>query len=103
MEIKKCPQCKTNLNEVKFDIGYGLEVNSLHCTNCGFNITEDKHMKNAITNLKKQMSKEVKIIEIGTGLGIRFPNDIVKNYKLKKGEEIELKPESDGVKLSLIN
>ena len=45
------------------------------------------------------MAKEVKIIEIGTGLGIRFPNEIVKHFRLKKGEEIVVKPEKDGLKL----
>ena len=99
MATKKCPQCKTNLEKVKFGIGYGIEVDSLHCKKCGFNITENNRLKTAISSLREQMSKEIKIVKIGTGLGIRLPNEVVKNYKLKKGEEIILKPEFDGIKL----
>ena len=95
----KCPQCKKILQKKIFDIGYGIEVPAKHCTHCGFNITDDKMLDRAIIALKEQMSKEVKVIKIGTGLGIRLPNDMVKNYNLKKGEEIRIKPERDGIKL----
>ena len=87
------------MKKVKFDVGYGIEVDSLHCEKCGFNITEDQKLRKAITSLKKHMAKKIRIIKVGTGLGVRFPNEIVKNFKLKKGEEILLKPEIDGVKL----
>ncbi len=96
---KICPQCKSNLEKVKFDVGYGIEVESLHCKKCGFNITDKNKLKTAIGSLREQMSKEVKIIKVGTGLGVRFPNELAKNYKLKKGEEITLRPEMDGIKL----
>ena len=99
MATKKCQQCKANLEKVKFDIGYGVEVESLHCKKCGFNITENNGLKTAISSLRAQMSKEIKIVRVGTGLGIRLPNEVVKSYKLKKGEEIVLKPEFDGIKL----
>ena len=81
------------MKKVKFDIGYGIEVDSLHCEKCGFNITDNRVLNAALTTLKEKMTKEVKIIEIGSGLGIRFPNEIVKNLKLKGGEEIIVKPE----------
>ena len=99
MATKKCPQCKTSLEKVKFDIGYGIEVESLHCNKCGFNITENNRLKTAISTLREQMSKEIKIVKVGTGLGVRLPNEVVKNYKLKRGEEIIIKPELDGIKL----
>lgn len=95
----KCPECKSKMEKIKFDVGYGIEVNSLHCKECGFNITNEEVLNKAIIDLKEQMVKEVKIIEIGTGLGIRFPNEIVKSLKLKKGEEIIIKPEKGGLKL----
>ena len=95
----KCPNCKNEMERVKFDMGYGIETNSLHCGKCGFNITDEKALNKALELLKEKMAKEVKIIEIGTGLGIRFPNDIVKNLKLKKGEELIVKPEGNGLKI----
>ena len=45
------------------------------------------------------MSKEVKIVKVGTGLGVRFPNDVVKIFNVKRGKEVLLKPEADGIKL----
>ena len=87
------------MGKVKFDVGYGVEVDSLHCKKCGFNITNENVLNKAIVSLKEQMAKEVKIIEIGTGLGIRFPNEIVKSLKLKKGEEVIVKPEKGGLRL----
>lgn len=96
-----CPQCKSELKEVVFDIGYGINVESLHCEKCGFNITKDNRLKKAISTLREQMSKEIKIVKVGTGLGVRFPNEVVKNFGLKKGEELILKPETDGIKLVL--
>jgi len=96
---KKCPECKSALKEVAFDVGYGINVESLHCEECGFNITEDNKLEKAMSSLKEQMAKEVKIIKIGTGLGVRFPNTMVKSFNLKMGKEVLLKPEVDGLKL----
>ncbi|MFH1072366.1 MAG: AbrB/MazE/SpoVT family DNA-binding domain-containing protein [Nanoarchaeota archaeon] len=87
------------MEHVKYDIGYGLSVDSLHCKKCGFNITDSKQLKTAIGSLRKQMEKEVKIIKVGAGLGVRLPNNLVKSYRLKKGEDILLRPEEDGIKL----
>ena len=99
MAAETCPKCKANLEKVKFEVGYGLEVESLHCKKCGFNITDSNKLKTAISSLRERMSKEIKIVKVGTGLGVRFPNEIVKSYKLKKGEEILLKPDAGGLKL----
>lgn len=96
---EKCPQCKLTLKKVIFDIGYGINVESLHCDHCGFNITEDNKLQGALSSLREQMTKEIKIIKIGTGLGVRFPNEVVKSFNLRKGKEVLLKPEVDGVKL----
>ena len=97
--VNKCPQCRSELKNVVFDVGYGVNVESLHCDKCGFNITKDNKLKEAISSLREQMSKKIKVIKVGTGLGVRFPNEVVKNFSLKKGEEILLKPEVDGIKL----
>ena len=97
--MKKCPQCKSALKKVVFYVGYGVDVESLHCAKCGFNITKDDKLKTALASLGDKMAKEIKIIKVGAGLGLRFPNEIVKSFKLRKGEEISIKPEIDGFKL----
>lgn len=95
----KCTQCKSGMEKMKFDVGYGIEVDSLHCKKCGFNITEDNKLNKALTELREQMSKEVKIVQVGTGLGVRFSNEMVKSYGFEAGENVLLKPEVDGVKV----
>ena len=95
----KCKQCGNKLKKMKFDIDYGIEVNSMNCDKCEFNVTPDNKMKNAIGLLREKMKKEVRIIQIGNGLRIRLTNNIVKNYNLKRGEMISLRPEADGIKL----
>lgn len=97
--IMKCPQCKSKMDKKSFNIGYDISINSLHCKNCGFNITNNKELKPALIKLQKLMSKEVKVVRIGAGLGIRLSNDIIKGYRLKFGENVILKPEIDGVKV----
>ena len=94
-----CAQCKAEMEKVIFDIGYGIEVDSLHCKKCGFNVTEDQKLDQALADLRSQMSKEIKVVRVGTGLGVRIPNEMVKNYHLEAGEQILLKPEADGIKL----
>lgn len=97
--LEKCPQCKSTLKKITFDIGYDIDVDSLHCEKCGFNITNENKLEAALSSLKEQMAKEVKIIKVGTGLGVRFPNAIVTSFNLKRGKEVILKPEGNGIKL----
>lgn len=82
-----------------FDIGHGIDVESFHCTNCYFNVTDDKVLNKALSKLREKMSKQVKVISIGEGLGIRIPNEIAKNYQLVKGKSLILSPEEDGFKI----
>lgn len=90
--VKKCPQCRGKMQRVLFDAGYGVEVESMHCAKCGYNITEGGKLKKAIAELRGRMSKDVKIIRVGEGLGIRFPNEFVKSYKLRRGMHALMKP-----------
>ncbi|MEK6973464.1 MAG: hypothetical protein AABW72_05500 [archaeon] len=95
----KCTQCKNKMKPIKFDVGYGVEIESHTCEKCGFNITDNKKLDDGLSKLRENMNKEVKIIRIGTGIGIRFPNDIAKLYSFKEKEEVLIKPELDGLKI----
>ena len=94
-----CPQCLGAIEKTAFDVGYGVAIESSHCKSCGFTITDSKKLHQGLLLLRENMQKEVKVIRIGEGLGIRFPNDLVKNYHLHYGEEMILKPEVDGIKI----
>lgn len=97
--MNTCPQCSAPMIMKTFDIGYGKTVESLQCEKCGFIKTNEIVLKKAIHDLKQRMCREVKIVKIGKNLGIKLPDDTVKGYSLKKGKDVILKPEIDGVKL----
>lgn len=99
MIFMKCPQCKAAMEKARFDVGYGIAVDSMHCAKCGFNVTAGGEMKKALGSLRERMSKEVKIIKVGTGVGIRFPNDFVREYGLKFGGHALVTPEGGGIKI----
>ena len=90
----KCPKCKEEMEKVKYDVGFGIVVDSLTCPTCKFNVTDEKVLDKAMEKMRKKMAIRTKILRIGTGIGIRFPNEIVRNRNLKKGQEIEIIPKS---------
>jgi len=84
-----------------YDIGKGVTVRSLHCTKCQFNITPEKHLSSAIAKLRERTKKNVRIVAIGDGLGIRFPKAFVDEYKIKKGASVRVKPGKKGIEIVL--
>jgi len=87
------------MKKTVFNVGYGVEVLSYHCGKCGFNITNERQLNKAMNLLRENMKKSVKVVRIGDGLGIRFPNDFVKNFEIKQGKKITLTPEKQGVRM----
>lgn len=97
----KCPQCSKPLKRWQFDIGHGVRVPSLHCTYCQFNVTDEAALKEQLSKVRERLSKEVKVVAIGDGLGIRFPKGLVEEYGIKKGARLRLKPGESGVEVIL--
>lgn len=89
------------MEKVKWDIGFGVVVDSLHCPECKFNVTNEKLLDKAIAQLRKRMTFERKVVRIGTGLGIRFPNELVEEYNLKHGETVRITPEKHRIVVEL--
>lgn len=89
------------MKKIVFDVGYSTNIESLHCEKCGFNVTEKGKLESSMNTLKQQMTKQVKIIKVGTGLGMRFPNDLVKNMNMKKGKGLILEPDNEGIHLKI--
>ena len=97
--MTRCPQCKREMRKMEFDAGYGVKVESMHCEKCGFNITQKDAMSKALKSIRERMSKEVKLVQVGTGIGIRIPNMITKALGLRKGREVLLEPEEKGIRV----
>ena len=53
--MNKCPYCESGLRNVIFDVGYSVNVESLHCDKCGFNITKEDNLEKAISSLREKM------------------------------------------------
>ncbi len=94
-----CPSCRTEMKKrpVKIDLPRGsVEIRGFICPKCGEEIfTHDQ----AVEGEKLAMSKglwgpslwlERKVTTIGNSPAIVIPKDIVKQLKLRKGEEIKI-------------
>lgn len=86
----KCSNCGNEMGKVKYDVGYGILVDSYTCSNCHYNFTEEKILDKAMEKLREKMAIKVKLLKVGTGVGLRLPNEVVRNMGLRTGEEVEL-------------
>lgn len=85
----------------RFDLGYGIRVQSKHCPNCQFNVTNEHDIARAMEKRRAQLEKSVRVVAIGDGIGIRFPKEVVAMYEIKKGLKVTLKPSKKGVEILL--
>lgn len=58
----KCPKCKSELKNVIFDVGYGINVESSHCEKCGFNMTKEKELSKVMNLLKKKIKSYDEVV-----------------------------------------
>lgn len=86
----KCNNCGNEMEKVNYDVGFGIRVDSYTCSNCHHNFTDEKMLDKAMEKLREKMAIRVKLLKVGTGVGIRIPNEIVKSMHLKTGKEVEL-------------
>lgn len=103
MIIMRCPKCNTTMEKVKWDVGFGVLVSSFHCPKCKFNLTDEKGVNRAIIKLRKRMTFERKIVRIGTGFGLRFPNELVEEYKIGRGKLVKIFPEKERIIVKVKN
>jgi len=84
-----------------FDIGHGIAVPSRHCTHCQFNVTDEKALARGMSRRRELMSKDIRVVAIGDGLGIRFPKAFVAEFAIKKGAKLTVKPGKKGIEVLL--
>lgn len=96
-----CPQCKTEMKPIVYDSGFDVLVKSNTCPHCHFNVTDTGHLERQLSKLRENMQKEVKIISIGDGVGIRFPQQVVDFLKIKKGKKAKVSVGAKKIEISL--
>ena len=89
----KCPQCNTNLKQVKVNIaGAKTKVTSYQCSKCDYFSFEPESSKKVMKELQDTPLKITqKIVKLSQDrLGIYFNKHIVESLQLKKGEIISV-------------
>ena len=86
----KCGNCGEKMEKVKYDVGFGIVVDSFTCPNCHHNFTDEKILDEAMEKMRKRMAIRVKVLKVGTGIGIRIPNEVVQKLRLRSGQEVEI-------------
>lgn len=100
MKAKKnlgCPQCGKEMQPVEYDIGFGVEVNSLSCPSCMFHLTDEEKLEEAIGKLKEKTTEHRKVIKIGSGVGVRLSNKLAKEHEIEEGQLVEVIDRHDGI------
>ncbi len=91
----KCTNCGGKLEKVKYDVGFGIVVDSYTCSNCHHNVTDEKTLDAVMEKLRERMAVRVKLVKVGTGIGLRLPNEIARRMKLRQGKEVEIITQAD--------
>ncbi|MBT4540893.1 hypothetical protein HOC35_05250 [Candidatus Woesearchaeota archaeon] len=52
MHNLNCPQCTNEMEKVYFSVGRHIIIRSYNCMECGFNITDEKHLDRCVRLLK---------------------------------------------------
>lgn len=88
----KCGNCGNRMEKVRYDVGFGIMVDSYTCSNCHHNFTDEKVLDDAMEKMRERMAIRIKILKVGSGVGIRIPNEVARKLKLKTGKEVEIIP-----------
>ncbi len=82
--MKTCYKCGTDVTVARC-IKEGVTLNCLKCQNCGEEyFTSSELMKFDIQTGRRKMVRKFGIV--GDSTVMRFPSDIIKDYKIKPGD-----------------
>lgn len=97
----KCPFCEEQavLSKTSLNFFNGLvsisDAPIYVCTNCKEEFATGKIVDKTLSNAKKMFSFTRQLISTGGSLGLTFPPDLSRYYKLEKGEKVKLVPKSE--------
>ncbi len=97
----KCPFCggeaRLSKETLKFFGGViSLKDNPIYeCSKCGEQFATGELVDYSLKEARKQFKLKRKIISTGGSLAITLPSDLSEFYRLKKGQSIQIIPESE--------
>lgn len=97
--MKKCTECKGEMEELTNKTPEGIEYNYFKCLKCGEEILNMDQLHKIADKYRTIKNYHVKLTKWGLSLGIRIPKEVVQKYKLKDNEEVIIIPEEQGIKV----
>ncbi len=97
--MRNCPECKTQMLELKAKTPENVEYSYYKCDKCGEEIVNMNQLHQVAEKYRNLKKYNVKLTYWGKSLGMRLPKEIVKQYKLTDQKEIALIPEKKGIRI----
>ena len=97
--MKKCAECKGQMQELKAKTPEGIEYSYYKCRKCGDEIVDMNQLHAVAEEYRTLRRYQVKLSKWGLSLGLRIPKELVERYKLKNDEKVSIIPEKKGIRI----
>ncbi|MFQ5976040.1 MAG: hypothetical protein ACE5J5_06985 [Candidatus Hydrothermarchaeales archaeon] len=94
----KCEDCETEMEEKK-EIRIGEKILIYTCLNCGKSLINLDDAIKIQRKLIKAIEEERTVVKIGNSIGVTFPQELKKIFKL--GEKVKIKFDPDTMEVSV--
>lgn len=97
--MKKCSECKGEMQELSSKTPEGIEYKYFKCNRCGEEILNMSQLHTVAEKYREMKQFHAKISKWGMSLGLRIPKELVQRYNFKDEEEVMMIPEKEGIKI----
>lgn len=97
-DTMKCGDCETNM-EVKRENRLGERVQIYTCPNCGQSLISLDDAVRIQRRFIKAIEEERTVVRIGNSIGVTFPRELKKIFKL--GEKVKVRFDPDTMEISV--
>lgn len=97
--MKKCSECKGEMQELSAKTPEGVEYKYFKCNKCGEEILNMSQLHTVAGKYREMKRFHAKISKWGMSLGLRIPKELVQRYNFKDEEEVTMIPEKEGIKI----
>lgn len=95
-----CMECRGKMIEKTGSIA-GVSQRYWECAKCGDKVVDMEQLHEAAEKWRELRKKAAKISKWGTAIAVRIPKEIVKEKKIKIGQEAFFAPEKEGFRVIL--